>query len=222
MKTVALVDLEGVLYGEMWPLIASETGIEELAITTREVPDYASLMEQRVRILKLNGIRCEQLLSTLAKLEPLPGANEFLQALSSAAEVVIVTDSFAPMNTAALGTLSYDFLLTNRFVLDSSGFVEKCSYWHAGSGKIHAFSYLQSATRTVAIGDGFNDLDMLRQADCGVLFRPSEITQKHAQGLAVLTDYRDVLEQFGKVFHRGFHAPAEGPSSVSFLSDQRL
>lgn len=195
-RPTALVDLEGVLFPEMWPVIATQSGVPELAITTREVPDYQALMSRRLALLQANSLKLSDICAMVSDLEPLEGAVDFIATMSAAFDVVIVTDSFDPMNAAALTCLGVQKVLTNRFETDRDGYINACHYWHHGKGKTEAFKTLRPASKTVAVGDGFNDLEMLNTADCGILYCPSDITQQAAGDLIVKHELGSVSAVF--------------------------
>lgn len=195
-KATALVDLEGVLFPEMWPAIASAIGEPKLEITTRDVPDYRMLMEQRLRLLRKNNVTLADVQQIVSDLDQLQGAVAFIDALNAIARVVIVTDSFAPMNANALASFSVGGVFTNHFATDRAGFATECFYWHIGQGKERVYEFLPANGPIFAIGDGFNDLEMLRRADLGILFSPSDATRQSAGQLPVLSQLEQVIDQF--------------------------
>ncbi|NBB81039.1 MAG: bifunctional phosphoserine phosphatase/homoserine phosphotransferase ThrH [Verrucomicrobia bacterium] len=196
-KPIALVDLEGVLFPEMWPAIAAAIGDPRLEVTTREVADYPILMTQRLKLLRSNGVQLADVQEIVTGLSFLPGAIDFIEALKSFAEVVIVTDSFAPMNDSALEALSVSRVFTNHLTVDYHGFAADCFYWHMGCGKERVYEFLHERQSPVlAIGDGFNDLAMLRLADLGILYDPSDMTLRSAGELLVLRNLEQVLRKF--------------------------
>ncbi len=196
-KPVALIDLEGVLFPEMWPSIASAIGDRRLEVTTREVSDYPTLMAQRLELLRCNRVQLAEVEEIVSGLSFLPGAIDFIETLKTFADVVIVTDSFAPMNGNALGALSVSRVFTNHLTVDSYGFAADCFYWHIGRGKARIYEFLPNGDVPVlAIGDGFNDLEMLRHADLGILFDPSDMTLRSAGELPVLRNLEQVLPRF--------------------------
>ena len=195
-RPTALVDLEGVLFPEMWPSIASAVGDPRLEVTTRDVPDYRTLMEQRLQLLRKNNATLADVQDNVSSLHRLQGAVTFIDALNAIARVVIVTDSFAPMNASALASFSVQGVFTNHFATDRAGFVTECFYWHIGQGKERVYEFLPANGPIFAIGDGFNDLEMLRRADLGILFSPSDATRQSAGQLPVLSQLEEALAQF--------------------------
>lgn len=195
-KPIALVDLEGVLFPEMWPNIAAEIDEKRLAVTTREVADYDALMTQRLAILKSCSVTLSQIQNIVAKLAHLQGAHEFIECLQEFYEVTIVTDSFAPMNDCALASINAEHVFTNHLVVDNEGYAAECLYWHIGQGKERVFEFLPKGRTTLAIDDGLNDLGMLRRADLGILFNPSEKTRSAGRGLTVMSELDQVIQCF--------------------------
>ena len=196
-KPHAFVDLEGVLAPEMWPFLADRLGIAALRPTTREVGDYRALMEQRIAALRRLGITLERVLAIVSDLHPFPGAVDFLEDLASVARVVIVTDSFDPMNRALLDQLPSDDVLCHSFTHDEAGLVRDMEFWNALEGKHLCFDrFPTDESRTLAVGDALNDLSMIRRASIGILFRPSGVTLEKAGDVAVVHDYADILSRF--------------------------
>lgn len=190
---VACIDMEGVLIPELWPHIAQATGIEELAATTREEPDYARLVEFRIRTLRKNGLRLSNVQALVSTIAPLPGAAAFLAALRPHFRIVLVSDAFQEMVLSFWRAFGEPELRCHRFVCDDDGFVSAARYVRA-HGKhevIDEFSALGCCT--LAVGDAFNDLSMLHRASVGLLFRPSPQTLLAAQGLKVVLSYADIL-----------------------------
>ncbi|MCR8825595.1 bifunctional phosphoserine phosphatase/homoserine phosphotransferase ThrH [Pseudosulfitobacter koreensis] len=197
-RPTAFIDLEGVLFPEMWPAIAQTIGDPALEVTTRDVADYGALMDRRLRLLRANGVTLADVQGIVGGLKPLPGAVAFIEALSALADLVIVTDSFAPMNAAALAHFPVGRVFTNHLVTDHAGFASECIYWHKGQGKARVYDAVPGTGPIFAMGDGFNDLEMLRRADVGILFAPSEATRRSAAQLPVLLQLDHALARFSE------------------------
>ena len=199
MKPIAFVDLEGVLVPEMWPYLAGVAGEDGFMLTTREEPDYQKIMQRRVELLRHHGLGVNAVERIVGNMDLLEGAEAFFLWLSSFAETWIVTDSFRPVNSKLLARFSPDRVLSNSFSTDRQGYAADMVYWHGGHGKIKAFDQADlSGRRILAVGDGLNDLEMLRAAHCGVLLNPSSKTASIASDLIVarsLTDVRDLFLQ---------------------------
>ncbi|MDN0082602.1 bifunctional phosphoserine phosphatase/homoserine phosphotransferase ThrH [Crenobacter sp. SG2305] len=195
MYNVACIDLEGVLVPEMWPHIAAATGLSELNLTTREVSDYARLVEVRIRLLREHGIRLTDLQTLVETLEPMAGACAFVERLQQSYRVVLVSDAFLEMVLPLWHKLGEPELQCHHFECDAAGYIVQPHYVRRG-GKQEALLPFQGC-RTLAVGDAFNDLSMLRAASQGFLFRPSAETRAAATGLPVAYDYLDVLQGVG-------------------------
>lgn len=187
-------DLEGVLVPEMWPHVAERLDIPALAATTREHPDYAALVTARIATLRTHGVTLAALCRAVADVAPYDGAVAFIASLRRHGPVTLVTDSFVPMNTALIAAFEVDRVLCHRFVPDARGFIACCAYWNGLAGKHLCLTGIEGAT--VAIGDAFNDLLLLRAATCGVLFRPSPETRRAGGNLPVATTYTEVIDTF--------------------------
>lgn len=185
-------DLEGVLVPEMWPHVAVQLDIPALAATTREHPDYAALVAARIATLRAHGVTLAALCGAVADVTPDEGAVAFIAALRRHGPVTLVTDSFAPMNTALIAVFEVDRLLCHRFVPDARGFITRCVYWNGLAGKQLCLAGIDGPT--VAIGDAFNDLPLLRAATRGVLFRPSPETRAAGGTLPIAATYADVID----------------------------
>ncbi len=196
-------DLEGVLIPEMWPHLAQVFEIEELSVTTRDIPDYRGLMCNRLRLLRENRIGIEQVCGAIAALEPFDGAIRFLEQAKSFGHVVIVSDSFSPMNVALLNVLGVGDVLCHRFVIDDDGLIADCDYWNDLAGKhVCLARYPCSGMPTFAIGDAFNDLSMIRAATSGILFNPSSATLKAAPDLPATSNYDVVVSRLEETCRR--------------------
>lgn len=190
---IACIDLEGVLIPELWPHIAQQTGIKELLITTRDEPNYAKLVTQRIRLLKRYHLRLSDVHDLLSNIKPLPGAQEFVKTMAQRWRIVLVSDAFRQMVEPLWAQLGSPELRCHDFVCDGEGYICSASYSRK-FGKHEVVEYFKAQDKqTLAIGDAFNDLSMLRAADRGFLFCPSLATQKAATDLIVLQDYESIL-----------------------------
>lgn len=194
---IACIDMEGVLIPELWPLIAEATGIEELNVTTREWPDYPSLVKRRIELLNLYRLRLSDIQTILMRIDPLPGACRFIEQLKASYRIVIVSDAFREMIEPLWLKLGALELRCHHFICDSNGRIERAHYTR-DRGKHEVVEELQALDHhTIAMGDAFNDLTMLRGADEGFLFRPSDETLQAAGNLKVVHEYENVLSHLG-------------------------
>lgn len=190
--TVVATDLEGVLVPEIWIAVAERTGIEQLKLTTREIPDYDVLMQGRLRILAEHGLGLPDIQAAIDTLDPLPGAKAYLDWLRAHVPVVILSDTFYEFAAPLMAKLGYPTLFCHSLVVDANGRITGYTL-RTADGKTKAIQALRSlAFRTIAIGDSYNDTGMLGEADHGILFRaPANVVAEFPQ-FAVLADYDDL------------------------------
>ncbi|MDX1513218.1 MAG: bifunctional phosphoserine phosphatase/homoserine phosphotransferase ThrH [Gammaproteobacteria bacterium] len=186
---VVCLDLEGVLVPEIWIGLAEKSGIDSLRATTRDVPDYDKLMRQRLDLLDARGMGFEELRQVAESLEPLAGAREFLEWLRERFQVVILSDTFYELAGALMRKLGSPTLFCHRLEVDENGRITgyRLRQEHPKSAAVQALKSLNF--RVVAVGDSYNDLSMLAEADAGVLFRPPENVVRDAPGYPVTHDY---------------------------------
>lgn len=171
---IACLDLEGVLLPEIWIKFAEKTGVEELKLTTRDIPNYDELMNKRLNILRKNNFKLSDIKDVISTLEPLEGAIEFHQWLRSNFEVIILSDTFYQFVGPLMKKLDYPTLFCHQLVIDSNDSISGYKLRQA-NGKQEAVKALQKLNfKIVAAGDSYNDIGMLKQADMGILFDPPE------------------------------------------------
>ncbi|MFC7420625.1 bifunctional phosphoserine phosphatase/homoserine phosphotransferase ThrH [Iodobacter arcticus] len=191
---IACIDMEGVLIPEMWPHIADFTGIQSLAITTREEPDYVQLVAKRISILNENRLGIADIEYMISKLAPLPGAIEFLKQLQKHYRIVLVSDAFQEMLLPLWHTLGQPELRCHRLICKANGQIRQARFSRAQGKHEVIEEFAAMGARTLAVGDAFNDLSMLRKATQGYLFRPSAETQQAAPDLRIALSYQDILD----------------------------
>lgn len=179
-KKIACIDLEGVLVPEMWPYIAEQTGINAFWETTRDVPDYSSLMAKRISALRKHDLRLTELQKILSGLQPFPNAKAFLAAMSEQYSVRILSDCFYEIADPVLDILGRPTTLCHRLVVDDNGFVTRCEFAQRRGKEDVVAAFLGLGVEVVAVGDAFNDLEMLKLASVGFLLRPSDATRANA------------------------------------------
>lgn len=191
---IVCLDLEGVLVPEIWIEFARETGIEELKLTTREVPDYDELMTGRLRILNDNNLALDDIQKVIEKLAPLEGALEFLTDLRTAYQVIILSDTFYEFAQPLMRQLGWPTLFCHRLEVDESGRVTDY-HLRQEDPKRKAVQALQQLNfRVLAAGDSYNDTTMLLEADAGFLFRaPSNVIEEFPR-FPVTNDYSELRE----------------------------
>lgn len=190
---VVCLDLEGVLVPEIWIAFAKESGISELTRTTRDEPDYDKLMAWRIDILRQHGLTLKDIQATIAKIDPMEGAKEFLDELRSLSQVIIVSDTFTQFAQPLMKKLGMPTIFCNELVVNEedqiTGFRMRVE-----QSKLTTVKHLQAmGFDTIAAGDSFNDLGMIASSKAGFLFRTTEkIKADHPQYPAYET-YADLL-----------------------------
>lgn len=199
---LACLDLEGVLIPEIWIAFAEETGIDELKATTRDIPCYDELMQQRLRILDEHGLKLPQIQDTISKLEPLEGAVEFVNWLRERFQVVILSDTFYEFSQPLMRQLGFPTLLCHKLEVNEEGRITDYTLRQKDPKRqsVRAFQLLNY--RVIAAGDSYNDTTMLTQAESGILFHaPDNVIAEFPQFPAVHT-YDDLKKEFIKASNR--------------------
>ena len=172
LPPLLVTDLEGILLPEIWIAVAERTGIAELRKTTRDVDDYDALMQMRLGILADHKLRLNDIQAVIAGMDVLPGATEFLSWVRAAAPLIIITDSYYELIAPFLPKLAYSTIFAHRLETDPTGNIVGYKL-RTTDGKRKALAHFRDlGFRTMAVGDSYNDVGMLGQADQGVLFRP--------------------------------------------------
>ncbi|MBQ7625232.1 MAG: bifunctional phosphoserine phosphatase/homoserine phosphotransferase ThrH, partial [Clostridia bacterium] len=171
---IVCLDMEGVVTPEIWIEFSKESGILELKRTTRDEPDYAKLMNWRLGILREHGLGLAQIQKVISRIEPLPGAKEFLDELRKNVQTVILSDTFEEFAMPLMEKLGYPTLLCNSLVIDEKGMISDFKL-RCDKTKLSAVKAFQSmGYDTIAFGDSYNDLEMIRASKAGFLFRSTE------------------------------------------------
>ena len=186
-------DLEGVLVPEIWIAFSEVSGIPELRRTTRDEPDYNVLMNWRMGILREHGLGLKEIQDTIAKIDPLPGAKEFLDELRSFAQAVIVSDTFTQFAGPLMKKLGWPTLFCNELIIGSDGMLEGF-HLRIQNTKLSTVRAFQSiGYDTIAVGDSYNDLDMLKASKTGILFRSTESIKRDHPELPSCDSYEDLM-----------------------------
>ena len=190
---VACLDLEGVLVPEIWIAFSEASGIPELKKTTRDEPDYNKLMNYRLAILKEHGLGLKEIQDTIAKIDPMPGAKEFLDELRSLCQVIIISDTFTQFAAPLMKKLGYPTIFCNTLEVAESGeitgFKMRCE-----KSKFTTVKALQSiGFETIASGDSYNDLGMIQASKAGFLFKSTEQIKKDHPELPAFETYDELL-----------------------------
>ncbi|MFR9308058.1 MAG: bifunctional phosphoserine phosphatase/homoserine phosphotransferase ThrH [Lachnospiraceae bacterium] len=191
---IVCLDLEGVLVPEIWIAFAEASGIPELKRTTRDEPDYDKLMRWRLGILKEHGLGLKEIQETIAKIDPLPGAREFLDVLRSITQVIIISDTFTQFATPLMKKLGWPTIFCNSLEVAESGEITGFRM-RIENSKLTTVKALQSiGYETIASGDSYNDLGMIQASKAGFLFRSTEQIKKDHPELPAYESYADLME----------------------------
>ena len=190
---IVCLDMEGVLVPEIWIAFAEESGIPEFRRTTRDEPDYDKLMRWRIEILREKGLKLQQIQDVIAKIDPLPGAKEFLDELRSVAQVVILSDTFDQFGMPLMKKLGYPTLLCNTLEIDENGYISR-HLMRCEHSKLTTVKALQSiGYDTIAGGDSYNDLEMILHSKAGFLFRTTDKIKADYPQLPAFDSYDGLL-----------------------------
>ena len=190
---IVCLDMEGVLVPEIWIAFAEASGIPELKRTTRDEPDYNKLMRWRLDILRQHGLGLKEIQATIAKIDPLPGAKEFLDRLRAITQTVILSDTFEQFATPLMEKLGWPTIFCNTLVVGEDGMIQDFTMRCAHS-KLTTVRALQSmGYDTIASGDSFNDLEMIQASKAGFLFRTTPQIKKDYPQYPAFEAYDDLL-----------------------------
>ena len=195
---IVCLDLEGVLGPEIWGAFAEETGIQELKKTTRDEPDYDKLMKWRLGILKEHGLGLKEIQETIAKIDPMPGAKEFLDELRSMTQVIIISDTFTQFAAPLMKKLGYPTIFCNSLEVAENGEITGFKM-RVENSKLTTVKALQSiGFQTIASGDSHNDLGMIKASKAGFLFKSTEQIKKDNPELPAYETYEELMEAIKK------------------------
>ncbi|MCQ2514476.1 MAG: bifunctional phosphoserine phosphatase/homoserine phosphotransferase ThrH [Ruminococcus sp.] len=196
---IVCLDLEGVLVPEIWIAFAEASGIPELKKTTRDEPDYDKLMNYRLNILKEHNLGLKEIQDTIAKIEPIPGAKEFLDELRSLTQTIIISDTFEQFAKPLMEKLGWPTIFCNSLVVadngEITGFKMRCE-----KSKYTTVKALQSCGfDTIASGDSYNDLGMINASKAGFLFKSTDQIKADNPNLPAFESYDDLLNAIKEV-----------------------
>ena len=191
---IVCLDMEGVLIPEIWIAFAEATGIEELKRTTRDEPDYDKLMEYRLDILRKHNLGIKEIQETIGKMDPIPGAKEFLDELRSITQVIIISDTFEQFAQPMMEKLGWPTLFCNSLELAEDGTILKHKM-RCEKSKYTTVKALQSiGFETIASGDSHNDIGMIQASKAGFLFKSTDAIKAEYPELPAYDEYDDLLE----------------------------
>jgi phosphoserine/homoserine phosphotransferase len=195
---IVCLDLEGVLVPEIWIAFSEASGIPELKRTTRDEPDYDKLMRWRLGILKEHGLGLKEIQDTIAKIDPLPGAKEFLDELRKITQVIIISDTFTQFATPLMEKLGWPTIFCNSLEVADSGEIIGFKM-RIENSKLTTVKALQSiGYETIASGDSYNDLAMIQASKAGFLFRSTDKIKADYPELPAFEEYADLLAAIKK------------------------
>ena len=190
---VVCLDMEGVLVPEIWIAFSEESGIPELKRTTRDEPDYDKLMQWRIGILKEHGLKLKDVQDTIARIDPLPGAKEFLDELRATTQAIVLRDTFSQFAQPLMKKLGWPTIFCNELVIDDEGYIAdikmRCEH-----SKLTTARGLQSiGFDTIAAGDSYNDLEMIEASKAGFLFRTTDKIKADYPQYPAVEEYDEFL-----------------------------
>lgn len=195
---IVCLDLEGVLVPEIWIAFSQASGIPELKRTTRDEPDYDKLMKWRLGILREHGLGLKEIQDTIATIEPIPGAKEFLDELRSLTQVIIISDTFNQFATPLMKKLGWPTIFCNTLEVGEDGMIDGFKM-RIENSKLSTVKALQSiGYDTIASGDSYNDLGMIKASKAGFLFKSTEQIKADNPELEAFETYDELLAAIKK------------------------
>ncbi|MCU0457041.1 MAG: bifunctional phosphoserine phosphatase/homoserine phosphotransferase ThrH [Bacteroidales bacterium] len=199
---IVCTDLEGVFTPEIWISVARHTGIDELKLTTRDISDYNALMQRRLAILRTHNLTLHVIQHVIANIKPLHGAVECISWIKKRTQMVIVSDTFVEFANPLMEKLGHPTLFCNSLSVDHLGNITDY-HLRQENGKAKVVEALQNLNyKVIAVGDSFNDINMLRKADAGLLYRPPNNVLAENGDLPVVNSY-DELKSFISAYTEG-------------------
>jgi len=195
-------DLEGVFVPEIWINVSKQTGIDELKLTTRDISDYNVLMRQRLEILRQNGLTLHDIQKVISHLNPLPGAQEFVDWLRTRSQLIVVSDTFIEFADPLLKKLGRPTLFCHHLTTDTAGNITDYNL-RQKDAKMKVVEALQSLNyKVIGIGDSYNDISMLRRAELGILYNPPQNVIDEHSDLMVVKSYNDLKEIISQLIYK--------------------
>jgi len=195
---IVCLDLEGVLVPEIWIAFSKESGIPELKKTTRDEPDYNKLMTWRLQVLKEHGLGLKEIQETIAKIDPIPGAKDFLDKLREMTQVIIISDTFTQFAKPLMKKLGWPTIFCNTLEVAESGEITGFKM-RIENPKYNTVKALQSiGYETIASGDSYNDLGMIKASKAGFLFKSTDQIKKDNPELPAFETYDELLAAITK------------------------
>lgn len=190
---IVCLDMEGVLVPEIWIAFAEESGIPELKKTTRDEPDYDKLMKWRLGVLKEHGLGIREIQETISRIDPLPGAKEFLDELRKTTQVIVLSDTFEQFAMPLMAKLGYPMLMCNSLEIAEDGEITGFNMRIEDSKRSTVKGLQAIGFDTIASGDSFNDLGMIQASKAGFLFRTTDQIKADYPDVPAFEEYDDLL-----------------------------
>ena len=185
-------DLEGVFVPEIWINVAEKTGIEELRLTTRDIADYDVLMKRRLAILDENNLKIDDIKAVIATMNPLDGAVEFLNWIRSCTQIIVVSDTFDQFARPLMEKLGWPTLFCHTLSIEPDGFISDYVLRKKDAKREAVISLKSLSYNTIAVGDSYNDITMLKEADNGILFNPPDNVKNEFPEFPVTFSYEEL------------------------------
>jgi phosphoserine/homoserine phosphotransferase len=199
---IVCCDLEGVLVPEVWINVARWTGIDELKLTTRDIVDYNALMKRRLEILKQHGITINDIQKVIALLELMPGALDFVNWLHGRVQMVVVSDTFREFADPLLEKIGWPVLFCHHLTIDKDGNITDFNLRQTEAKKKVVEALQNLNFKVIAIGDSYNDITMLRQAEYGILYRPPQNIIDDNQDIKFVTSYSQLKHLVSEILEK--------------------
>ncbi len=192
-------DLEGVFVPEIWINVAEKTGIEELRLTTRDISDYDVLMKRRLAILDENNLKIDDIKAVIATMNPLDGAVEFLNWLRSRTQIIVVSDTFDQFARPLMEKLGWPTLFCHTLTISPDGFITDYVLRQKDAKREAVISLKSLNYDTIALGDSYNDITMLKEANNGILFNPPDNVKNEFPEFPVTFSYETLKSIIEKI-----------------------
>ena len=191
MKIIC-ADMEGIFTPEIWIQVSKKTGIDELKLTTRDISDYDVLMKQRLGILAEHGLKLKDITDVIETMDPLEGAVEFLEWMRSQTQVIVVSDTYVEFAKPLLKKLGWPTLFCNSLTIAEDGSISDYNLRQKDGKRKTVLSLKRLKYSIIAVGDSYNDITMLKEADAGILFRPPENVKNEYPELPATYNYDEL------------------------------
>lgn len=196
-------DLEGVLVPEVWINVARWTGIDELKLTTRDISDYNALMKRRLEILKQHGITISDIQKVISLLELMPGAMDFINWLHGRAQLIVVSDTFREFADPLLEKMNWPVLFCHHLTIDMNGNITDFNLRQPDAKKKVVEAMQNLNFKVIAVGDSYNDISMLRQAEYAILYKPPQNVIDDNQDIRAVNSYSQLKQRLIEIIDHG-------------------